>query len=454
MDLIINGAIGQRIDEAAQGKFELITLTASETAALTSGAGLRTVNGARNIVLGEKIVHNARGREGGIYRCSESDCAVKLYSDVHRDTRKEKKLRDMIKMQNFGQGICWPKDVLTYNRKFVGFLMPMVSGEQLSDILFQSAQDEDFATRMPKYDRRFQVDMILGILKLFRELHEKGILVGDINTRKIMVDPNDASKVTFVDMDRVQFSVYNCPSTTFGYDSPEVILQNGREGATERTEGGVFKFTEHYSRCYRTWENEYYAIAVLLHKIMMPDCAPYSVSDRNGSVTDEEALARCADSVYPYSADQTAMSPDKTAWYSVWSHFPSFLKEAFANVFSSTRKRYTVDEWTEIFRRYKTILENGELEAVDPLCYQYAQAEPIEFEKTEFILSSQVELSGFSFEQIIRRIGVLFKDALLDEKAGEIADGLKLSPVFEIGKYRFELIYNMGVLKKIRCKSF
>ena len=269
-----------------------------------------------------------------------------------------------------------------------------------------------------------------------------------------MVDLNDASNVTFVDMDRVQFSVYNCPSTTFGYDSPEVVLQNGRENVLERTEQGGFKYADCYVGHYRTLENEYYAIAVLLHKIMMPDCAPYSVCDRNGSVTDEEALARCADSVYPYSADQTAMSPDKTALYSVWSHFPSFLKEAFANVFSSTRKRYTVDEWVDIFRRYKNLLENGELEAVDPLCYQCAQTEPIEFDKTDFILSSQVEVSGFSFEQIARRLGVLFKDAAINENAEEIADGLSVSPVFEMGKYRFEVIYNMGVLKKVRCKSY
>ena len=456
--LQLDASYGQRIDEAALGKFELIYLTEAETAALVPGVNLWMVNSARNVVLGEKIVHNSRGGEGIIYQCSDGDCVIKLFHEDHRDTRKEKKLRAMTQLTNTDNGICWPKDVLTYNGKFVGFIMPKARGEQLNDVLFQSALDEEFTARMPKYDRHYQVELILRRLNLFKELHEKGVLVGDINTKNIMIDPNDANKVTLVDMDSVQFSVYNCPTTTLGYNSPEVILRNGRDSVLKRTDQGVFNFVDYYSRYYRTIENEYYAIAVLIYKILMLDVDPYTVSDHNdeaptpGLEQEEEEIIFCADSVYPYSAVETEVSPTNVALYTVWSHFPSFLKEAFVNVFSGTCKRYTVDEWIAIFNRYNTLMKNGELEAVDPLYLEYAQVESIEFEKLEFMLASEVEISGFSLEQILGRIGEFFKANAINEKIKEIADGLKVAPVFEIGKYRFELLYNMGILKKVKCK--
>lgn len=85
-------------------------------------------------------------------------------------------------------------------------------------------------------------------------MHEKGILMGDINPRNFLVTPQCA--VYLVDCDSYQFGGFSCPVGTPLYTPPEVHRSMRAAGV------------ENYGYI-RTEDNERYSLAVLLFEILM-----------------------------------------------------------------------------------------------------------------------------------------------------------------------------------------
>ena len=136
----------------------------------------------------------------------------------------------------------------------------------------------------------------------------------------------------------------------------------------------------------------------------------------------------------------------------VWSHLPSFIKEAFVESFVHS-KRHTDDEWIKLFTKYKKLLESGNLADVDPDCMDPFPDNEISYDAVKFVTCEKIEKSGFAMSQAVERIVKAIGDSKLKRCINSISETLKHNPQCTVDNYRFDLIYNIGVLKKIRCES-
>jgi hypothetical protein len=154
--------------------------------------------------------------------------------------------------------------------------------------------------------------------------------------------------------------------------------------------------------------------------------------------------------MFPYSVNFND-TKDTCREKEIWSHFPSFLKEAFVNCFTYN-KRYTDEEWIKLFTRYKHLLESGELNKVDPDCMDPFPEHQANYDAVKFMMTETVERNGFAMWQAVGRIVKALGNSQLRKRTLEIANILKQQPECIIDNYRFQLVYNIGVLKKVKCE--
>ena len=297
-----------------------------------------------------------------------------------------------------------------------------------------------------------QIEMILKMLNAFKYLHERNILVGDIKLENVLYSKKTMD-ICFVDMDSVQIGEFNCRHSTLGYDPPEVIqcLKNRRHD--ERLADGRYCYNQYYSDNYRTLEIESYAMSVLIYRFLMEEKCPYTYEDwldegfQDGEYNNNEL---CIKRQFAYGVDEidTMETACKVA---MWSHFPSFLKEAFVAVFTKG-KRYTDDEWIMIFSRYKKILESGKLDKADKDCKEPFPLQRVDYHSVSVMLTDMVEKNGFSMMQAVSHIAKELESNQLKKRILEISNVLKQQSEYTVDNYRFSLIYNIGILKKIKCE--
>lgn len=437
---------GQKVDFGFLSQNSLLKLSVQEEENLKEGAVLHAIKSGERVELGSEI---ASGEEGTIYALSNNTLYVaKIYKPKHRTRIKREKLKKMISFKNENDRICWPCDILeTYSGIFVGFIMPIAKGKILKSLTISPAA---MRKKYSEVDRKLQIEIILEFLKLFKYLHEHNILFGDINLSNIMFD--NQYHITFVDMDCVQVGEFPCVTSTAGFDSPEVIIGRGDHRFDWLPEDRAYEFNRYYTDFYRTLEMEYFSISVLIYTLLMNGFLPYEYREFGlvgdpGEYNDNEL---CMKQQFPYSTDFNKV--EKHANHQeIWSHFPSFLKEAFVNCFTYN-KRYTDEEWIKLFTRYKHLLESGELLKVDPDCMDPFPEHQANYDAVKFMMTETVERNGFAMWQAVGRIVKALGNSQLRKRTLEIANILKQQPECIIDNYRFQLVYNIGVLKKVKCE--
>ena len=439
---------GQKVDYSFLKQDTFLKLSDAEEENLKEGAVLRTVKGRKQVVVGAEIT--SAGGQGIIYKkFNDEQYVIKLYRREARTKHTEQKIKRMIEFKNPNKFICWPIDAVeTEGGVFVGFIMPKVEGKNLYSL---TTRPKRVMKNYPQFDRVQQVDMILQTLELFKFLHGINVIVGDVKLENVMFD-NDFN-ITVIDIDSVQLEQFPCESSTPGYDAPEVILSRGYKKYDEKLSDGTFAFNRYYRDYYRTLEIESFSLSVLLYRFLMNGTKPYDYADY-GQVNDDKNQFNdnelCAAKKFAYS-----LSSEET--YSecreknIWSHFPSFLKEAFVDVFSKG-KRYTDDEWIMIFARYKKILDSGELYKIDLDCKEAFPTQQVDYNTVKFRLSDVVEANGFSMSQVVSRIAKELESGQIKKRMLEIANVLKQQPEYTVDNYRFSTVYNIGILKKIKCE--
>lgn len=438
---------GQRVDTNFIKGDAFLKLSDEEEEALKEGTVLRTYKGRKQVVVGKEL--SSSGGEGIIYESNDPKYVIKLYKREVRKKRTEEKIKRMIEFKNPNGGICWPVDVLeTESGVFVGFMMRRVEGKTLRVL---TTKPKRVMRDYPKYDRVQQVDMILQILNLFKFLHDINVIVGDVKLENIMFDSK--FNVTLVDIDSVQIEQFPCEFSTPGYDAPEVILSRGIKKYEEKMKDGNYAFNRYYRDYYRTLEIESFSLSVLIYSFLMNGIKPYEYRDY-GLISYDDVEYNdnelCVAKKFAYSADAAKTSEESQA-REIWSHFPSFLKEAFVAVFSKG-KRYTDEEWIMIFARYKKILESGELYNADVDCKESFPIKEVDYKTVKFRLSDIVEKNGFSMSQAILHIAKELESNQIKKRMLEISNVLKQQSEYTVDNYRFSLVYNIGVLKKIKCE--
>lgn len=274
-----------------------------------------------------------KGGEGSIY-LTNNGMVCKVYLKEKLTLLKLEKLKLMLKNPINFEGICWPKD-LVYNSKneFIGYLMDKAEGKpmQKAFMLGKPVLQQNF----PHWTRTDLIKLSINILEKINYLHQRNVIIGDINPLNILViDNKNEIKTYLVDTDSYQIENYPCPVGTVNYTAPEI---QGKD----------------YKTFLRTFEHEYFAVATLLFMILLPGKPPYSQQGGSDPAHNIETM----NFSYPFGDQSTKKAP-KGPWRLIWSNLPYSIKKAFYDIFKNNN-RIPTDEWLELMRSYLSSLDQG-----------------------------------------------------------------------------------------------
>ncbi len=116
----------------------------------------------------------------------------------------------------------WPESLLKYEDQIVGFLMPEVKDAKgIFNAYNRNGREENF----PHFHYDNLHEIAFNLAKVFQEVHEHDIVIGDVNQKNFLVTNN--AEVTLIDIDSVQVydrkgKCYKCTVGTPEYDPPEL----------------------------------------------------------------------------------------------------------------------------------------------------------------------------------------------------------------------------------------
>ena len=286
----------------------------------------------------------AAGGEGIIYT-TNTPYVAKIYKRENNTKRKYEKIKLMLSKKIECEGVCYPVAALyNSNKEFIGYMMPKAKGKELQKSIFIKPL---FLKNFPNWKKRDTVELCITILEKIKYLHDRNIVMGDINPANILiVSPKE---VYFVDTDSYQVEDFPCPVGTNNYTAPEIQRK-------------------HFSDFLRTMGNENFAVATLLFMIMLPGKPPYSQQGGEDPINNIIKM----DFSYPFGDRSNKKTPDGP-WRYIWSHLTYDLKKAFYNTFrkggdySTEETRLTVDEWLPIFTYYLELLDSGKFGKQDKM---------------------------------------------------------------------------------------
>ncbi|WP_077619726.1 protein kinase domain-containing protein [Bacillus sinesaloumensis] len=281
-----------------------------------------------NLRLKEEI---GAGGEGKIF-LSSNGMVCKIYKKDRITHERYHKLRRMLEVPIDKKGICWPKDILTNSsNEFVGYIMETAEGKPMQTTMFlRPVLNKNF----PHWTRKDLVQLGITILNKIIYLHERNIIIGDINPMNILI--KNEKEVFFVDTDSYQIENYPCPVGTINFTAPELQGKN-------------------FSTFLRSFSHEYFAVNTLIFMILLPGQPPYS---HQGGGTPGENIKQLG-FPYPLGKEGPGTVPDGS-WKYIWSHLLYDLKEALFNTFNG-KKRATPEELKDILVKYRQTISKGHL---------------------------------------------------------------------------------------------
>ena len=276
------------------------------------------------IVIKDKL---GSGGEGAVY-ITDSGMACKVFNEITEN--RINKLKVMVGKINY-EGICSPKQlVYDGDGTVVGYLMDRAEGKPLKLLLTGIPV---LKNNFPNWKKIHIVKLCLTILDKIKYLHSKNIILGDINPQNILV--KDEKTVYFIDTDSYQIENYPCPVGTDAFTPPELLRKN-------------------FKSILRTFENEYFTVAVLIFMMLMYGKHPYSKVG-GGNLTDN-----IREGEFPYSADDKGKVPPGK-WGIIWTHLPFDVKSLFIGAFNNGHKdlskRPNLDEWIKCIGDYYNSLK-------------------------------------------------------------------------------------------------
>ncbi len=286
----------------------------------------------------------AAGGEGILYE-TNTPFVAKVYFKDKNTKRRIEKIKLMLTKKVDCKGVCYPVAAL-YNKEkqFIGYLMPKATGTELQKSLFIKPL---FLKRFPNWKKKDTVKLCITILEKIKYLHDRNIILGDINPNNIII--NSPSDVYFVDTDSYQIEDFPCPVGTINFTAPEIQRKP-------------------FNDFLRTIGNENFAVATLLFMIMLPGKPPYS---QQGGENPVDNIIKM-DFSYPFGDSSNKKTPDGP-WRFIWSHLTYDIKKAFYTTFkkgeehSTEQTRLSEKEWLSLFEYYLKLLETGKFGEQDKM---------------------------------------------------------------------------------------
>ena len=275
------------------------------------------------------------GGEGAVFPVG-GGWVVKIFDREHNTQHRKEKVSLLVAGGFRHPGICFPQALVT-NRadQFVGYLMPEAKGREFQRTIFNPRR---FKQAYPDWKKTDLVDVCISFLEKVAYLHERNIILGDINPKNLMVDAK--KEVWIIDADSWQLAGYPCAVGTPMFTAPTAL---GKP----------------YSDSLRTMDEELFAVATMLFMILITGQFPYA---RAGSDGDIARLIREGNFAFQYKENSNRDQPDGN-WKYMWSHLQPAIKGMFWNTFHRDGDRYgrrpSAEEWLRAFREYKLWLASG-----------------------------------------------------------------------------------------------
>ncbi len=285
-----------------------------------------------------------KGGEGSVYETQEHDVVAKIYSKEKRTDTLEKKLSLMITKKPKAKNIAWPLSMLYDDcNNFVGFTMMRVPShcKQLGETVLMINNEMVKEKYLSSWTRADLVKLCLSIVETFKMLHNKGILMGDINPANIMINPDKPEEVYFVDCDSYQIDKYLCTVGTPIFTSPNFYLKCNKK--------------PDYSKTKRTPNDENYAVATLLFEILMNGQAPFaSKSTEKSDIIEDICNHRFAFKTKDISGADTPDGPYRMIWNNLHNNCKNYFIDTFVN-----NKTISDDSWIYALKRYLMEIQSG-----------------------------------------------------------------------------------------------
>lgn len=246
------------------------------------------------------------------------------------DKEKIRKVEALAKKNINNPFIALPNTLVLKEGECTGFLMPKVEGMEFSTSL--TAFKPIFEKKLPNFKRKDLLEVSLDLIKKVKVLHQKGILIGDINPNNFMLNAK-TREVYLIDCDSYQVDDLPCPVGTAEFTPPEL------QGIDFRNK-------------LRNLNNELFAIGVMLFTVLMPGQKPYA-SKGGGEVQEN---IKNLNFPYPIGVEHSYKEP-MGRWDLIWRQFDTELKESFYNMFKEN-KRISLDSWEKrLMNSYDMLLD-------------------------------------------------------------------------------------------------
>lgn len=282
----------------------------------------------------------ARGGEGLVSEVQgQPNLLVKVYKSATYAQQAQNKLEYMIRQQAMKDTpfLAWPR-ILVYNKQaeVIGYAMRRQQGISMhtfgNPILVRE--------RLPGWNRQDTIRCAISFLRRLDSLHQKGVLIGDINPGNFLIDPN-TYEVSFIDCDSYQVQDrspdYFCKVGIHQFMAPEAIRKNLKQQP-------------------RTVEEECFASFILVYRMLMLGGHPFA--HRHG----EDPAANIRKGTCPLGLKSGAVMP-KGPWYNIWSHMPYRTKDLFIRMFrdghGDPAARPTLREAIDVLKIYEGSLQAG-----------------------------------------------------------------------------------------------
>lgn len=282
------------------------------------------------------------GGEGSVFATDLDGIVAKIYRPEKITRLRHEKLKLMLTKDIDCEGICFPLAIVENLRgEFVGYIMRTAKGRDLGKSVFMPMLLKKY---FPTWTRKDTVRLCVTILQKLKYLHDRNIILGDINPYNILVV--SPTEIYFVDTDSWQVEGFVCPVGMPLFTPPEL---------QKKSDFGL-----------RTLGNENFAVATLLFMIMHPGKPPYAMQDGEGIA--ENIIS--GDFSYPFGELRTGKVP-KGPWRYCWSHLTYQIKETFYHTFRhdgiyhDEKKRPGTGRWLRLFTNYLNSLESGKMTAHD-----------------------------------------------------------------------------------------
>ncbi len=278
----------------------------------------------------------ARGGEGTIYSVRDDDSIVaKIYHANRLEQGNylflEAKLQAMLANPPRDKAIVWPTDLLYDGQKFVGYLMPRL---KQTVNLFELYNPQQRRAKYRGTDWRYLHVVAKNLATVFWVLHDAGHVMGDVNQKNVLVEPNGI--VRLVDADSFQIRgknryIFRCPVGVPEYTPPEMRGKN-------------------LSEVDRSVHQDAFGLGVLIFQLLMEGFHPFTGTPKNpafsvGSPMTDYCIEQGIFPYYSKSQNQYTAPPNAPDFNSLHPKVRELFIKCFVDGHNKPESRPSAKDW-------------------------------------------------------------------------------------------------------------